>query len=201
MPSIPYSVSGTIKDENGAALNNATVEVYNATTREYVSVLSVSGEFMIDLAKFASGYNNLDVCFLRAWSENPHRYTLDYRFIVNTVVGLYERNLVAFYLINRIKETDPKDVLQEAYDPVSGALKTQAVDTTGASSSYTQMMENGDDGMTYQGEARPGTLTSTTGWRIKKLTYENSRVVKIEWAEGDPSFGYVWDSRAGYNYA
>jgi len=53
----------------------------------------------------------------------------------------------------------------------------------------------------YLGESEPGTLVSTTGWRIRKFTYENdTNLVAVEWADGTASFDKIWDNRKDGTY-
>lgn len=58
---------------------------------------------------------------------------------------------------------------------------------------------------TYIGEALPGTSESASGWRIKRLVYDDSlgfpRATEESWANGSTSFDKVWDDRAGYSYS
>ena len=60
---------------------------------------------------------------------------------------------------------------------------------------------NADGTELYVGEASPGTLDANSGWRIKKLTYTNQQVTKVEWASGDSQFDKIWDNRATYSYS
>lgn len=53
----------------------------------------------------------------------------------------------------------------------------------------------------YVGFALPGTAKTASRWLIKKLTYGANGVTDIQFAEGDASFSYVWNSRAGYTYS
>ena len=67
---------------------------------------------------------------------------------------------------------------------------------------YTVVIENNSDGNPlYIGEATPGTATSATGWRIKKVTYENGNPSAIEWASGTTEFDKTWEYRASYDYS
>jgi hypothetical protein len=66
----------------------------------------------------------------------------------------------------------------------------------------TQAMENNTSGQViYLGEALPGTAKSSSGWRIKKLTYDGFSVVDVQWAGGSSDFDKVWNDRAGYSYS
>ena len=69
----------------------------------------------------------------------------------------------------------------------------------------TQKMDNNSSGQpTYIGEAAPGTATSATSWRIRKMEYDdgvNMPPTGITWAEGDAEFDKEWDERTNYNYS
>ena len=52
----------------------------------------------------------------------------------------------------------------------------------------------------YIGEAIPGTLGSTAGWKIQKMSYSNDRVNTIYYAGSTATFTKVWNNRASYNY-
>jgi len=53
----------------------------------------------------------------------------------------------------------------------------------------------------YVGEAKPGTATSATGWRIKKITYDASNnATQINWADSNTNMDNIWDSRTDYTY-
>jgi hypothetical protein len=70
-------------------------------------------------------------------------------------------------------------------------------------SEHTQAMENNASGQpVYLGEAIPGTAKDVTGWRIKKIVYdENNFVTDIQWADGTAEFDKTWDSRDTYTYS
>lgn len=54
----------------------------------------------------------------------------------------------------------------------------------------------------YVGEAEPSTLTSATGWRIKKITYDaNNNPTQIDWADGNNHMDNIWDNRTDYTYS
>lgn len=54
----------------------------------------------------------------------------------------------------------------------------------------------------YVGNAPPGTATSSSDWKIKKLTYDvNGNLTNVTWANGQPTYVNVWDNRASYSYS
>ena len=52
---------------------------------------------------------------------------------------------------------------------------------------------------TYIGEASPGSLTSASAWRIKKLV-ETGPDSEITWADGNSDFDNIWDNRLSLTY-
>jgi hypothetical protein len=55
--------------------------------------------------------------------------------------------------------------------------------------------------LTYIGEALPGTATSASTWRIKRMDESASPDLEILWADGDANFDNVWDDRAILSYS
>ena len=55
-------------------------------------------------------------------------------------------------------------------------------------------------GVTYIGEAIPGTALSAATWRIKRMT-EVDPDLTIEWADGNHAFDNVWNNRASLSYS
>lgn len=56
----------------------------------------------------------------------------------------------------------------------------------------------------YLGEAAPGTLTSSSRWRIRKFEYDdgNTKPATGElWANGNAEYDKVWDDRTTYDFA
>jgi len=68
-----------------------------------------------------------------------------------------------------------------------GALTT-LVDATGVG------------GITYIGEAIPGTATSTAGWRVQKITAVGT-LTTMQFAAGGSKFDQIWDNRASLSYS
>ena len=55
-------------------------------------------------------------------------------------------------------------------------------------------------GVTYIGEALPGTATSSASWSIKRLTETGDDLVLV-WADGNSDFDNIWDNRAALSYS
>jgi len=67
---------------------------------------------------------------------------------------------------------------------------------------YTTAIENNAMGLAqYIGEALPGLVKGTSGWRIKKLVYDGNFVTDIQWAGSAASFNKIWNDRASYFYS
>ena len=69
-------------------------------------------------------------------------------------------------------------------------------------------VENGvDEEPLYIGEAAPGTLNSSPGWRIYKYEYMTDPATgdvlsgTIRYANGTTNFDKVWDARSEYEYS
>lgn len=54
-------------------------------------------------------------------------------------------------------------------------------------------------GVTYVGQAVPGTATSDTVWRIKKIT-ETVSGSSVDWAGGSAAFAWSWDDHLSLTY-
>ena len=69
----------------------------------------------------------------------------------------------------------------------------------------TKKMENYSSGQPkYIGEALPGTATSVTKWRIRKMEYDDgtsSPPTGETWASGTADFDKEWDERDSYSYS
>lgn len=51
----------------------------------------------------------------------------------------------------------------------------------------------------YIGYAIPGTLTSATNWKIKRIDVSNP--ISTKWADSSTLYNKKWDDRATYSYA
>ncbi len=52
----------------------------------------------------------------------------------------------------------------------------------------------------YVGIAKVGTLDADSIWQIKRITVSGT-VTKIEYAQGNAEFKFVWDNRLSYSYS
>jgi len=53
---------------------------------------------------------------------------------------------------------------------------------------------------TYIGQSSPGTATSASLWRIRRIT-SSGTVTTISFAGGEDKFNQVWDNRASLSYS
>jgi len=51
----------------------------------------------------------------------------------------------------------------------------------------------------YIGCAIPGTLTSATTWKIKRINTTNP--ISIKWADSSTLYNKIWDNRSSYTYS
>lgn len=97
-------------------------------------------------------------------------------------------DMVGGRLHNVANPLDDLDAANKAY-----------VDSIGGSVPYTTELDDVGAGVTYVGEADPGTATSDNAWRIKRITETGPDIV-IAWADGVATFVKVWDDRTSYTY-
>ena len=58
------------------------------------------------------------------------------------------------------------------------------------------------DNIIYKGEAEPGTLTSASAWRIKKIEFIGAdEDVETTFADGNGDFDKIWNNRLSYTYS
>lgn len=62
-------------------------------------------------------------------------------------------------------------------------------------------LDDAGSGITYVGEATPGSVNSAAVWRIKRLDETVADDLTILWADGNASFDNVWNDRAGLSYS
>jgi hypothetical protein len=73
---------------------------------------------------------------------------------------------------------------------------------TESASHYTTKLTYSGSNLEYLGKADIGTATTSSGWQIKKFTYDGSNnLTDIQYAEGTDAFDKIWDNRIGYSYS
>ncbi len=65
---------------------------------------------------------------------------------------------------------------------------------------YAKQIDFVGETVIYKGEAVPGSLTSASVWRVRKLTLTGDDVAET-WADGDSNFDNVWDDRVSLSYS
>ena len=78
-----------------------------------------------------------------------------------------------------------------------GSIPERQVFTAG---DYAVLVDDAGSGVTYIGNALPGTTTSSANWKIKRMT-EVGADITIVWADGDSLYDNVWDNRASLSYS
>ena len=66
---------------------------------------------------------------------------------------------------------------------------------------YAKQTDFASDTVIYRGEAEVGTTTSSSGWRIRKITLAVDGDVSETWAGGTANFDKIWDNRASLIYS
>lgn len=95
---------------------------------------------------------------------------------------------------------DREDNEGKKFDEINGKItvKVEVLEDDG----YTQRLAYTSSGMPeFIGLASPGTATSATSWKIKKLVYTGTNVTSIIWADGNKKFDNIWDNHASLSYS
>lgn len=80
---------------------------------------------------------------------------------------------------------------------INGVVVNEHTYLTGG---YTIKLDEAGGGVSYIGEAVPGTASATSGWRIKKLT-EATGSTTVAWQGGTDEFNQSWDARVALSYS
>lgn len=71
-----------------------------------------------------------------------------------------------------------------------------------SSAAYTVRLDDAGSGVTYVGEALPGTAASAASWRVKRITESGTPTdTVVEYADGDADFDNIWNDRASLSYS
>jgi YD repeat-containing protein len=103
----------------------------------------------------------------------------------------------------------PKGIIQREFDKFiedklgKTAVRTYDTAMIELNRNYTQLIEyDGNGNAIYIGGALPGTAQASTGWQIKRLSYDGSgNMTAMEWADGDDNYDNVWGDRASLSYS
>ncbi len=66
---------------------------------------------------------------------------------------------------------------------------------------YTEKFAYTGDMVEYHGWAIPGTATTGSTWKIRKLAYSGTKLTDIKYADGDANFDNAWDARESQSYS
>jgi hypothetical protein len=120
---------------------------------------------------------------------------LDQNYATDTSVGSISSNLQ-----NQI------DIINTSVDGITGGIAQvdefidQKLDDYILKALEKQIDDHSSDStITYVGEADPGSATSSSVWRIKRIV-ETSSNISIEWADGNGNFDNVYDDRESLSY-
>lgn len=108
-----------------------------------------------------------------------------------------------FYIKDSIvSQADPSLVLtlDGNYADFTKPVRVNGVEIGGEET--VQLASEYDDvggGVSYLGEAAPGTPTSAASWRIKRITQVSSDI-STKWADGDANYDNIWDNRLSLSY-
>lgn len=78
--------------------------------------------------------------------------------------------------------------------PLGDSLNTEEVAV------FSKRIDFITDNELYKGEAPPGSLASTSTWRISKVIISVDGDVSETWAEGSANFNKSWLDRLTYSY-
>lgn len=115
-----------------------------------------------------------------------------YRATANTITLAQELSVAP-------SVSDTFDVLRHTSPVVASDGQVQ-VDVDVATTQYALQLDDAGSGVTYIGDAVPGTATSAATWRVKRMT-ETGADIAIDWADGDADFDNIWDNRASLSYS
>jgi len=119
-------------------------------------------------------------------------------FIDNDTV---DNLLISYVALNNIQRAMTAEHLAGLLPSDGTGVPVNIQNTTAISvnsASYAVQLDEASATITYVGEAAPGTDTSASTWRIKRL--DSSSGLVISWAAGNSDFDKIWDNRAGYVY-
>jgi hypothetical protein len=100
------------------------------------------------------------------------------------------------------RSSDGKTIDIDKADAEQMEVNHNAKKTIGVTDFLIQKLAYNANGLVeYQGYAKPGTTTSTSGWLIKKLIYDGFNVTDILFEGGNLEFDAIWDNRASLDYS
>lgn len=76
--------------------------------------------------------------------------------------------------------------------------QTALLSSISAGAVYTRLVDDVGGGITYVGDAVPGSAISAPAWRIQKIT--DTGDISIQWAASG-AFSQIWDNRTELSYS
>ena len=116
--------------------------------------------------------------------------------------GTADNLLVSYVAFNDIQRATSAEYFAGIVPSDGTGIPVYVENTTAipvSSASYTIELDEASATITYVGEANPGTATSASTWRIKRL--DSSSGLVVTWANGTSNFDKVWNDRASYTYS
>lgn len=85
-------------------------------------------------------------------------------------------------------------------DPSGGAGTSSVTPSIVDKAQYALQYDDVGSGVSYLGQALPGTSTASALWRVKKIVATGPDVV-ITFADGNSNFDNIWANRLGLAYS
>lgn len=113
----------------------------------------------------------------------------------STFVVYFENSVI--YL-----EVDSQEfqVLFTEYDTIPIEFSNILRATNEGETMYSKRVDFINDNLLYRGEAIPGSSTSSSVWRIRKIVISVDGDIQEVWADGSSEFIKIWDNRLSYTY-
>ncbi len=195
MPQTPYPVSGTVFTSRGTVENS----IVRINSDIQVSTDS-KGNFLLDLANMSENYSDGESYIIEAWDSFNNEYISD---TITVTGGSQTKNL---FLIER--DTAEGDEIRRLTPIILKTIGNKnislnnplIIQTMDKPLSKKMFKVPGTNKTEYICEAVPGTPSTASKWRIKKLFYSGNFVNNILWANGNAEFDKIADNRGSYSY-
>lgn len=76
----------------------------------------------------------------------------------------------------------------------------EPIPVAGTTISYKTIIDEVNKNLSYVGDAIPGTVTSASLWKIRRIQTSGS-VTTVSFADGNSNFDNIWDNRASLTYS
>ena len=185
-------------------MSNTEILLTNKTksSNALPSVTDSNGLYATDALNFNTGYDFNDSVSVEAYNSFRDEYKKETFTITGTqktqniqteVISSLQKGTTGYPIQNILVNVNSNPFTSDNRFPVETKTDRRYKTKT----TYTA---NGFE--EYHGEASPGSLTSSSRWRISKRVYDSDdRETDLVWANGDAEFNKIWDNRASYNYS